>query len=311
MNINPTKLLLFLGSFLLLITSGCLAQKRIELACYQTLTASTPICMCNQSNENNKVLETAPASSPLQSDAETIVLFPSVTPLPPPPFPNPNDYIFKADFESGDLSAYTYPSGEHFGKGVFSDEGVTTNPAIGKYSAAITIGSGTSSAAYLFSYRVPTTQLGYYSADYYIPGNIVPDSWWNVWQWKSRNEIYSKPTIDLNVLNDNGLLHVYMNYVPGGDPQNPTKQIIQDNPITFPTDQWVNLTGYYMSKSDDSGYVLIYQDGVKIFEMRDIQTKPGNEDIFWSVNSYADKIFPNPATIYVDNVSVAEMQLDN
>lgn len=301
------KSYLLFSTVILFIFTGCVSQKEIERACYQTLSASTPVCMCNSGKNNPKALETAPASIPIQPVAATAVLPLSSTISPPLPSPNPADYIFKADFESGDLSAFTDPAGEYFGKGNFSKESITSNPAIGNFSAALTIGSGPGTAAYLFTYKVPATPLGYYSADFYIPKNIVPGAWWNIWQWKSKNEEFSKPTIDLNILKDKGIFHIYMDYTPGGDPANPTELIIQDKFIEFPVDRWVNITGYYMAANDNSGYVIIYQDGIKIFEERGIQTKPGNEDILWSVNSYADQISPNPATIYVDNVSIAEM----
>lgn len=304
---NPKFFYLVLGVIFSLSITGCIFQKDIDLAYQQTLSASSPVSIYSNSTDNQQIggiVGTAVPSFTIPKTGNSQLTFtPKLTKLL-----SPENYIFKADFETGDFSSFTGSDAEYFGKGEFYEHKIVTGPALGNYSAALTIGSGDSTAAYLFTYKVPTTALGYYSVDYYIPSNVIPDDWWNVWQWKSRDESYNKPIITLNLLQKNGVLLVNMFYTPGGINTNPTQQIIQENPIAFPIDQWVNITGYYLAKSDDSGYVVIYQNGVKIFEKSEIQTKPGDADIFWSVNSYADKISPNPATIYVDNLNISEME---
>ena len=294
--------------FVPLITA-CVSQKDIETACLQTLSASTPICRCD-AKTNDTPVDSQPGTitpDPLEiKPADTPIAIPSEAITQPPP-PQPDDLIFDADFESGDLSAFNGKDGEHFGKGVYYKISVVDTPAEGNYSAALTIGSGQSTAAYLFTYNVPSTLLGYYSADYYVPHTLATGDWWNVWQWKSQDVTFDKPIIDLNILKDNGTYQVVMNYVPGGSRENPTQPIYQTEIIPFPPDKWVNITGYYYATSDETGYVEIYQDGVKIFELRDFQTKPSDANVLWSVNSYASEIFPNPATCYVDNIKVGEI----
>jgi hypothetical protein len=143
-----------------------------------------------------------------------------------------------------------------------------------------------------------------YSADYYIPGNIVPSDWWNVWQWKSKNNTYNKPIISLNLLKRNNVLQVVMFYTPGGIATNATQTIYQTVPVAFPTDRWVNITGFYKLANNTSGYVVLYQDGREIFRKSGFATVPSADPLFWSINSYADRISPSPATIYVDNMRI-------
>ncbi len=241
----------------------------------------------------------------------TFTFTPTNTPTAIPSFtpttvPSSGGTVFSADFESGDLSAFDGSAGEIFGKGAYYDISVANSPAIGGYSAALTIGSGRSTAAYLFTYAVPRTELGIYSADFYIPGNVVPDNWWNVMQWKSVDNTYNMPIIHMNILEEGNGLMLIMFYTAGGTSSNPNVVIAPVNPMQFPTDRWVNITAYYLSKSDNSGYIEIYQDGVKMYDMRGFLTKPGGKDVLWSVNSYADRISPNPATIYIDNMKITE-----
>lgn len=231
----------------------------------------------------------------------------------------PPGVLYAIDFETGDYSQLTGPNaktiaggglegpdGAYFGKGVFWETKLVNSPAIGNHAATLTIGSGSSTAAYLFTYKTPSTATATYQADFYIPSSITPSNWWNLWQWKSLDNTYNKPIIDLNVLRINGVWQLVMNYVPGGVSSNPTQTIKQSSPIPFPTDRFVNIKGVYTAKSDNTGSVKIYQEGQLIFEKSGFMSKPGDKPVAWSINSYADAINPNPATIYVDNIIVNE-----
>lgn len=236
-----------------------------------------------------------------------------VTPTPTPS--SAGVVKLNADFESGTFESLTGsstaegPTGAYFGKGVYYDIKTVSSPAIGNKSAALTIGSGNTTAAYLFTYSpvAPATSYGKYTAWYYIPSTITPGDWWNVWQWKSQNTAYDKPIFTLNLVKSNGVLQMRFSYVPGGTSANATQNIWQTTPVAFPTDKWVKVEGYYYASATTTGFVEVYQDGVKILEKRNVATKPGTDKVLWSVNSYADVITPNPATIYVDNMSIVEL----
>jgi hypothetical protein len=99
-----------------------------------------------------------------------------------------------------------------------------------------------------------------------------------------------------------------MTHNPGGVSSSTPAYYSQDIPIEFPTNTWVNIKGEYKATSDSTGQVTIYQDDVEIFFLNNIVTMPGDEIMFWSVNSYADSIVPNPTIIYIDNMSVEDVQ---
>lgn len=279
---------------LVLTLGGCMSQEVIERACYQTLSASTPVCFCPE-------VECDPA--PVETEAPPVEVVPTNDVIIPPPT---GRLIFRGDFESGNFALFEGDDAEFFGKGVYYNHSIVTKPAIGQYSAALSIGSGNTTAAYLFTYRVPSTPLGIYSADFYVPGNILTGDWWNVWQWKSEDNSFELPVISLNLINHGASLYAHLFYTPGGRAGNEIEEITQSDPIPFPTDRWVNITGAFFAASDETGYVEIYQDGIKIFDVKGIPTKPGGKNVYWSVNSYADRIAPDPATIYLDNISIYE-----
>lgn len=281
----------------------------ISVSTQTALPPNTPTAMPTSTGTPVPTTTPIATSTPTATSTSTTTNTPTTTPTVAAPTPTSitsgGGTVFLSDFESGDFSTFDGSAGEIFGKGTYYDLSVVSSPAIGSYSAALTIGSGRNTAAYLFTYAVPTTDLGVYSVDMYVPGNIVPDDWWNVMQWKSVDNTYNKPVIHMNILGESGNLMLYMFYTAGGVSSNPDVLVSPINPIPFPTDRWVNITGYYMAKSDSSGFVEIYQDGVKVYDMRGFMSKPGDKDVLWSVNSYADRISPNPATIYVDNMKIA------
>lgn len=219
----------------------------------------------------------------------------------------PAEYIFNADFEAGDLSYFRPGVGEVFGKGKNYAAYTVSNPAVGNYSAALQIGSASGTAMYLYSYVAPEIgREAIYSVDYYIPGDVVPSNWWNVQQWKSKNTTYNKPMVSLNILKYGGVMQLVMFYTPGAIATNATQTIWQDNPVTFPQDRWVNVTTFYRLATDNTGYIVVYQDAEKVFEKTGFATVPSSDPWFWSVNSYADRISPNPATIYVDDMRIIQ-----
>ena len=245
----------------------------------------------------------------------TVIFFLSILTLIITPTPVNAVVTLNANFEDATFDSLTGngtwegPTGSYFGKGVYWNHQIVSTPAQGSYSVAIAIGSGSSTAAYLFTYVQGASNTGYatYSADFYIPSEVTPSDWWNVWQWKSSDTTYAKPIIDLNLVELDGTFQLRMTHVEEGLATNPAVAYTQTVPIAFPRDTWVTVKGEYEARSDSTGEVTIYQDDVEVFNLDNIVTKPGGEIVFWSVNSYADEISPDPATVYIDNMIVDEV----
>jgi len=216
--------------------------------------------------------------------------------------------IFDADFEDGTLDYFDGSRGEIFGKPTSNDWdiSVVASPAIDNYSAAITIESGSDVSGYLFSYTVPTGDVAHYYCSYYLESgerNPYLDAWWwNVWQHKSSNNTYNKPVIDLEIQERSGTEQIVMNHWVGGL-GSPTTYT-QGTPVEFPRDTWVELHVEYYMASDATGYVIVYQDDVEIFRLEDIVTKPGGDNMFWSIQSYSSP--SQQVTIHVDNIQQKE-----
>jgi len=306
----------------------CVKQSTVQGCSYQNVLYqkgtqfrnSCNTCTCSTAGTvtcTTKVCAVTP--TPTKAAVSTVTPSPSPTPaaviVTPTPITSAEVTKMYADFETGTFQSLTGsttaegPNGAYFGKGVYSDIKTVATPAMGAKSAALTIGSGSTTAAYLFTYSpvVPATSYGKYTAWYYVPSTITPSDWWNIWQWKSYSTTYDKPIFTLNLVKNNGVLQLRFAYVPGGTSANATQNIWQTSPIAFPTDTWVKIEGYYYASATATGFAQVYQNGVKILEKTNVMTKPGGQKVLWSVNSYADAISPNPATIYIDNMSIKEL----
>ena len=234
------------------------------------------------------------------------------------------EYVWFADFETGDISQWEPEGGwisQDGGKKNATELKIVDNPALGKYSAGLTIdlnARGTSGgvAGYLFRWKDLPNNAYYYSAYYYIPSNIKPDNWWNIFQWKSNGG--SRLYYLVNVAYKNGKLIPELHYhfgTPGGG--NPAVFKQYGTPINLPTDRWFLLQGYF-KQSKDQGEVALFVDDTqlvwdvdgtpkKIIDKYPTQVE-NKETINWSINNYTDasnSFTPKKFTIYVDNARIS------
>jgi len=170
----------------------------------------------------------------------------------------------------------------------------------GKHSVkAIIAGDG---GVRLFRWNEPRlyTEL-YYSGWYYFPQRYKPVSWWNIWQWKSRTaagvddpflllEVKNRPTGEMYLS-----LYDWQNHV----------DFYSQTPKNIPVGQWVHIEGFQKCASDKSGQVTIWQDGVQLFDTRNVQTRYSDGDCRWSIDNYSSGVNPSPTIIYIDDASIS------
>ena len=219
--------------------------------------------------------------------------------------------VFSSDFETGNLSEWLADNnGDFIAQGDGTYKVNTVQAHSGKYAAALTIDTSKSSstgshASYLFFWKDLPDDAYYYSAWYYIPENVTPQDWWNVWQWKHTydgNSDRSVPTYVLDVRNNNGTYRLHLTYRPDLD----SKINYTQTTMEVPTGKWFHIEGYYKESQTSSGQVIIWQDGVKIFDVTGNPTALSPYRLYFSVNNYTDSISPAPCTIYVDDMVISK-----
>jgi hypothetical protein len=143
----------------------------------------------------------------------------------------------------------------------------------------------------------------YYSAWYYFPRRFSTiGGWWNISQYKSKTSTKNDAFFILNVGNrSNGDMHFYLY-----DWQ--AKRSYQQA-HNIPVGQWVHIETYYRSSGDQTGQIIMWQDGVEVFNVNNVQTRYPDGDTQWSVNNYTSAISPDPATIYVDDAVISTTRI--
>ena len=80
--------------------------------------------------------------------------------------------------------------------------------------------------------------------------------------------------------------------------------------IDLPEQQWIHLEARYVPAVDDSGRITIWQDGVQLWDVTNVQTAFAN-NVYWSIANYTDDIQPSTASIYIDDAVISSTRVDS
>mgnify|MGYP001555420751 CR=1 FL=1 len=245
--------------------------------------------------------ESTPEPMPTPTEEPTPIEEPTLEPTSVPT--DDPDVFWNAGFETGDISEWT-SHGAWLRQGDTATYKVQSNTVhSGNYAVKLTIdtSSGRSQAAYLF-YWDELPEAAYYSAWYYIPDNIDTEVWWNIMQWKSTyngNTDYSRPIFVLDGALF-GQTALSLCYLPDREAD---KRCWKQTEVDLPQNQWVHIEVYYQRDKQD-GQVIVWQDGVQIFDVTGYPTVLSDGTLYYSVNHYTDGIAPDVSSIYIDDVMI-------
>lgn len=250
-----------------------------------------------------------------------------------------------ADHETGDLSQYT--AGNTYGGSYDSNckrpsSGVASSPVHrGRYAMKMTAPITASKPA-CRQFRYEESSLGhsktahqkknalYYGAWLRFPSDYTVKDWSNIVQFKSKT--YSKSKNDAfwvlelrNRKNSQGkavmyLMLRYKGLYPGphkGDPTGLKLYRHKKLDLAVPVAKWFHVQ-IYLEQSTNStgkqsnydGKLVVWQDGVEIYNMNHIATRYPDSWNEWSINVYAPTngitVGGKPAdfTLYVDDVAI-------
>lgn len=208
------------------------------------------------------------------------------------------------------------------GGGVFNSGIASASPSFdvarigGQYSAMLKISTPSipESGTRLFRWLEPRGPLNdsnttlYYSAWYYFPQRYTPTgspAWWNLMQWKSESPTSgNNPFFTVNVWNRaDGTMYFFLKQ------QLPTPiNHQQPQPIgDITVGAWTRIDALYICSGTNAGRVTLWKDGVLVADVMNVQTRYPDGDCSWSVNNYSSGLTPNPATIYVDDAAICEI----
>jgi hypothetical protein len=162
-----------------------------------------------------------------------------------------------------------------------------------------------------------------YSAWYYLPRREVPTrDMWNVFQFKSRSptvvSIGTDPFWTINIVRSppgplrlvlkwKGGLTDHTEGVSGPFADSPIQmRIYRQHRMVVPIRRWFKISARLKQSGAFSGRLVVRQNGVRLWDMRQVRTKYPDGTESWSVANYSNGIRDDPATLYIDDVSVAK-----
>lgn len=192
------------------------------------------------------------------------------------------------------------------GRGAFADSGerskeVVTEPVhSGSFAAAFTINSANPGQMRCMRQGSMPSEAKY-GAWYYIPALAkveTPDGIWNLFHFQGDNELNRGHLWDISLVNlASGALRLEVfNYW--------VKLPDQSKAPPIPIGAWFHIEMYWKRAADDTGEVIVYQDGVAIFQVANVQTDNSDSMVQWYVGNYAHLLDPVDSTVYVDDVTI-------
>ncbi len=239
--------------------------------------------------------------------------------------------LWRANMETGDLSQWKLGgTGGLYNSGSWDASVSTARAHSGRFSLKATISTPSSPTSAVRAFRwdeARAHRTAFYSAWFYFPaaytltGNIATGQYWNIMQFKSRTTDDSRndPIWMLNLGNRPGgglLPHlVWSSEAPLAGPhqgESGYKEFAPRVPMQIPVGRWVHFEAFLRQSKDFDGQVALWQDGVKIFDLKNVRTSYDNPsfdawhaDDEWSANNYSDGVSPNPATLYIDDAVIS------
>ncbi|MBI4136807.1 heparin lyase I family protein [Candidatus Roizmanbacteria bacterium] len=236
----------------------------------------------------------------------------------------PKYVVWYADHETGDASQWEIGTPSK----PFQDSGICLRPKngvsdevahSGRYALKMSIQSW-----FLHSgcrtFRYPEVRSGepyYYSAWIYFPEDYQVNGWSNIMQFKAKpfNQRGGGSLLfwSLRLLNhENGDMYFQLHWDQQNEWAGPTAdgepligKYYDQNIATVRPGQWVQVEMYLKQSSEFDGQIIVWQDGVEIYNVTNIRTKMPDGFNSWSVNSYGGGITPEPFTVYVDDAVVS------
>lgn len=309
-------------------------QKLAELSNGQSLFLCEPTPTSTPSPTPTATSTATPTVTvtPTETPTETPTATPTVTPSPTVT-PWPAGVVWYDDFERGDLSRWDEQPGGYFDTaGGVQDSGQCARPArgvqsdvvhSGSYAAAATITTTNrlSSGCRLFRYHEIRALRGdyYYSAWFYLPQFHSVDrmAGWNIVQFKASE--WSRPednapiwVVDLRDRGDGATMAlrlIWKGDVPGPFDAATTRaiRIMAPQGIDVPVGEWFQIEVYLQQSEAFDGRITVWQDGQLVWDIPNVRTLMPGSRPSWSINNYSAGLYPDVATLYMDDAAISTL----
>jgi hypothetical protein len=219
----------------------------------------------------------------------------------------PISLSWSTGFEDG-FCGYAPPSGFCYTAQAGTYSVVTSPVHSGRYAAAFQVqsdaaGGSQSQARCTVQGALPTT--AYYGAWYYVPASaqVNDGGLWNLFHFTGGllpDAGPQRPIWDVQLItpDDAGIRTQLYGFLPTGG--TPEAGVVPPIPIA----QWFHIEVYYKHTNDNTGELLLLQDGVLAARLDGLNP---DDSIWgqWYVGNLAAGLQPAASTIYVDDVTIS------
>lgn len=276
---------------------------------FETQKASDSVCVSEQSTQ----LQPAILQSTVVDQDQIYTESTSLPPLVGEPVSDIPDIVWSNNFETGDMTGFiNYEIGAELGSYGAQGDGwynMSTFPVrSGNFAVGLSINTngysntGNYGSGLVFWGDLPEDSY-YYSGWFYIPSEITPEDWWLVMEWMS---------------SEGGVQNIYPMYALFAE--DPYLKLIwrsdqvfkvefHQNIVTIPRDTWFQIEAYYKRAQDATGQIIVWQDGVELFNVTGYPTVLVDNNVQFFLDNYTHSIEPNPCTIYVDDMVISRNRI--
>jgi hypothetical protein len=230
----------------------------------------------------------------------------------PPIVPRPSGQIvWSSGHETGNLSEWNAGrGGGEFNSGDADAVASTDVAHDGRYSAKLTTRTPPEAGTRLFRWNESERYTeAYYSAWFYLPVPFRSD-WSDIFQFKSQLGAVNDPFWFLQVKNrPSGAMYLVLSWwnrlsVDGPRPGQRGGREYHQSIADLPAGRWTHIEVFLRQSADFDGRIVVWQDGVELFNQQDVRTKYRDSQQSWAVTNYGSGFAPTPVTIYVDDAMI-------
>jgi hypothetical protein len=213
--------------------------------------------------------------------------------------PSAGTVLWSSSAETGNLLQWVNSGGGKFNVGSGDSAASQDFAHSGLWSVKMT--APASHATVVYRSREPGMYPDLnYTVWYYFPQLYTVPSGLNVMHWISDSPTSGRaPFYLLNVGNrPDGSMYFYL--------QNwQTRQQTSQTQRDIPVGQWFKVDVNYQCAGDGTGHLVLWQDGVQLFELPNAPTRFADGNCEWSVSNHTANASPSPVTIYVDDAAIS------
>ena len=218
--------------------------------------------------------------------------------------PGKGGLLWDASLETGDVSEWS--EGERGGSFVDNDAAYRVgreHAHTGEYALEASVRSIGNQLPQAMMLRDFQLNEGYYAAYFCVRENY-DTHFWVIMKFMgdapfganmSSNDRFD---IDLSMSDDDGQLHLQLDE-HGGD--------ALLSPLPVPIDEWFLIEAFYRSTPEADGRLVVWQDGVQVFDTGERPTAP-SDSVTFGVGVAAWRVSPLPASVWIDDVAVHQVE---